>query len=83
VDIHAKIEYKGVIVLGTVYQDVHSIGKDLAKTLFENYGYRVIDLGVMTPLQKYIDTAKEYNADAIGMSALLVQTSNHMITVAR
>ncbi|MBX7255907.1 MAG: homocysteine S-methyltransferase family protein [Candidatus Hydrogenedentes bacterium] len=83
VDVHAKIEYKGTIVLGTVYQDVHSIGKDLAKTLFENYGYRVIDLGVMTPLQGYIDAAKEHKADAIGMSALLVQTSNHMITVSK
>lgn len=83
VDMHSKIEYKGTIVLGTVYQDVHSIGKDLAKTLFENYGYRVIDLGVMTPLQSYLDTAKENNADAIGLSALLVQTSNHMITVSK
>lgn len=83
IDIHSKIEYKGTIVLGTVYQDVHSIGKDLAKTLFENYGYRVIDLGVMTPLQTFIDTAKEYNATAVGMSALLVQTSNHMITVSK
>ncbi len=83
IDIHSKIEYKGVVVIGTVYQDVHSIGKDLAKTLFENYGYRVIDLGVMTPLQSYLDAAKEYNADAIGMSALLVQTSNHMITVSK
>ena len=81
--IHEGIQYKGAIVLGTVYQDVHSIGKDLAKTLFENYGYRVIDLGVMTPLQEYIDAAKEYGADAIGMSALLVQTSNHMITVSK
>ena len=83
VDIHDEVKYKGTIVLGTVYQDVHSIGKDLAKTLLENYGYRVIDLGVMTPLQKYIDKAKEYNADAIGMSALLVQTSNHMIAVSK
>lgn len=83
IDVHTKIEYKGTIVIGTVYQDVHSIGKDLAKTLFENYGYRVIDLGVMTPLQSYLDAAKEYNADAIGMSALLVQTSNHMITVSK
>jgi 5-methyltetrahydrofolate--homocysteine methyltransferase len=82
-DMHSEIQYKGTIVLGTVYQDVHSIGKDLAKTLFENYGYRVIDMGVMTPLQGYIDAAKEHNADAIGMSALLVQTSNHMITVSR
>ena len=83
VNIHDEIKYKGTIVIGTVYQDVHSIGKDLSKTLFENYGYRVIDLGVMTPLQAYIDAAKEYKADAIGMSALLVQTSNHMITVAK
>ena len=82
IDIHSKIEYKGVVVIGTVYQDVHSIGKDLARTLLENYGYRVIDLGTMTPLQGYIDAAKEHNAHAIGMSALLVQTSNHMITVA-
>ncbi|MCF6284442.1 MAG: homocysteine S-methyltransferase family protein, partial [Candidatus Hydrogenedentes bacterium] len=82
IDIHSKIEYKGVVVIGTVYQDVHSIGKDLARTLLENYGYRVIDLGTMVPLQDFIDSAKEHKADAIGMSALLVQTSNHMITVA-
>ncbi len=83
VDTGAAIEYKGVVVIGTVYQDVHSIGKDLAKTLLENYGYRVIDLGVQVPLEKFIETARHENADAIGMSALLVQTSNHMITVAR
>ena len=79
----AAIDYKGVVVIGTVYQDVHSIGKDLAKTLLENYGYRVIDLGVQVPLDKFIETARKEQADAIGMSALLVQTSNHMITVAR
>lgn len=77
------VEYKGVVVLGTVYQDVHSIGKDLAKTLLENYGYRAIDLGVQVPLELFIETARREKADAIGMSALLVQTSNHMITVAR
>ncbi|MCP4294346.1 MAG: 5-methyltetrahydrofolate--homocysteine methyltransferase, partial [Proteobacteria bacterium] len=72
---------KGTIILGTVYQDVHSIGKDLTKTLLENYGFHIIDLGVQVPLQKFIDVAKENNADAIGVSALLVQTSNHMITL--
>lgn len=82
-DVHDEISYKGTIVLGTVYQDVHSIGKDLVKTLLENYGYRVIDLGVQVPLEKFIQTAKEFKATAIGMSALLVQTSNHMITVAK
>lgn len=79
----AALEYKGVVVIGTVYQDVHSIGKDLAATLLENYGYKVIDLGVQVPLERFIEIAKKENADAIGMSALLVQTSNHMITVAR
>ncbi|MCX8063896.1 MAG: homocysteine S-methyltransferase family protein [Candidatus Hydrogenedentes bacterium] len=74
---------RGTVVLGTVFQDVHSIGKDLTKTLLENYGYKVIDLGVMVPLQDFIDQAKKNKADAIGMSALLVQTANHMITVAK
>jgi len=79
----AAIEYKGTVVLGTVYQDVHSIGKDLAKTLLDNYGYRTIDLGVQVPLENFVETARKEKADAIGMSALLVQTSNHMITVAK
>lgn len=78
-----SMSFKGTVVLGTVYQDVHSIGKDLVKTLLENYGYRVIDLGVQTPLEKFIETAKKEKAQAIGMSALLVQTSNHMITVSQ
>ncbi|MGP0565386.1 MULTISPECIES: homocysteine S-methyltransferase family protein [unclassified Nitrospina] len=77
------INYKGTVVIGTVYQDVHSIGKDLAKTLLENYGYRAIDLGVQVPLENFVETARKEKADAIGMSALLVQTSNHMITVAK
>ncbi|MBU0506857.1 homocysteine S-methyltransferase family protein, partial [bacterium] len=77
------ISKKGVVVLGTVYQDVHSIGKDLVKTLLENYGYHVIDLGVQVPLERFVEEAKKHKAQAIGMSALLVQTSNHMIDVAR
>lgn len=81
VDLNARV--KGTIVLGTVYQDVHSIGKDLAKTLMENYGYKVIDLGVQVPLLSFIETAAAHNATAIGLSALLVQTSNHMITVSQ
>ncbi|NQU64725.1 MAG: dihydropteroate synthase, partial [SAR324 cluster bacterium] len=76
-----QIRTKGTIVLGTVYQDVHSIGKDLAKTLMENYGYTVIDLGVQVPIAKFVEVAAEHKAIAIGLSALLVQTSNHMITI--
>lgn len=83
VELESERQFKGVVVLGTVYQDVHSIGKDLAKTLFENYGYKVVDLGVQTPIQSYLDAAKEHGATAIGASALLVQTSNHMITLSK
>jgi len=69
---------KGRIVLATVYGDVHDIGKNLVKTILSNNGYTVFDLGKQTPVQKIIDKAKEVNATAIGLSALLVSTSKQM-----
>lgn len=69
---------KGKLVLGTVYGDVHDIGKNLVKTIFENNGYAVYDLGKQVPLQKFLEKIDEVNADAIGLSALLVSTSKQM-----
>jgi len=69
---------KGKLVLGTVYGDVHDIGKNLVKTIFENNGYTVYDLGKQVPLQKFLEKIEEENADAIGLSALLVSTSKQM-----
>ncbi|SMH71536.1 Methionine synthase [Candidatus Nitrosotalea okcheonensis] len=69
---------KGRLVLGTVYGDVHDIGKNLVKTIFENNGYAVYDLGKQVPLQKFLEKIEEVNADAIGLSALLVSTSKQM-----
>ena len=69
---------KGTIVLGTVFGDVHDIGKNLAKTILENNGFTVHDLGKQVPLQKFLDAVKEYKADAVGLSALLVHTSKQM-----
>ena len=69
---------KGRLVLGTVYGDVHDIGKNLVKTIFENNGYTVYDLGKQVPIQKFIEKIEEVNADAIGLSALLVSTSKQM-----
>ncbi|MDE1770022.1 MAG: dihydropteroate synthase [Thaumarchaeota archaeon] len=69
---------KGKLVLGTVYGDVHDIGKNLVKTIFENNGYTVYDLGKQVPLQKFIEKIDEVKADAIGLSALLVSTSKQM-----
>ncbi|MEM3064507.1 MAG: dihydropteroate synthase [Candidatus Nitrosotenuis sp.] len=69
---------KGKFVLGTVYGDVHDIGKNLVKTIFENNGYTVYDLGKQVPLQKFVEKIHEVKPDAIGLSALLVSTSKQM-----
>ncbi len=69
---------KGKIVLATVFGDVHDIGKNLVNTILSNNGYTVYDLGKQVPLNTIIDKAIEVNADAIGLSALLVSTSKQM-----
>ena len=69
---------KGRLVLATVYGDVHDIGKNLVKTILSNNGFKVIDLGKQVPAETIIAKAVEVNADAIGLSALLVSTSKQM-----
>jgi 5-methyltetrahydrofolate--homocysteine methyltransferase len=69
---------KGVVVLATVFGDVHDIGKNLVHTILANNGYTVHDLGKQVPLQTIIEKATSVNADAIGLSALLVSTSKQM-----
>jgi 5-methyltetrahydrofolate--homocysteine methyltransferase len=64
--------------LGTVYGDVHDIGKNLVKTIFQNNGYSVYDLGKQVTLQKFLEKIDEVKPDAIGLSALLVSTSKQM-----
>ena len=65
---------KGKIVLGTVKGDLHSIGKNILKLLFETSGFEVWDLGIDVDLFKFVDKAKEVDADIIAMSALLTTT---------
>src|SRR5206468_2322021 len=69
---------KGRIVLATVYGDVHDIGKNLVKTILSNNGYTVFDLGKQVPVTTILQKAKEVEATAIGLSALLVSTSKQM-----
>jgi 5-methyltetrahydrofolate--homocysteine methyltransferase len=66
---------KGVVVLATVFGDVHDIGKNLVHTILSNNGYTVHDLGKQVPVHSIIEKAIAVNADAIGLSALLVSTS--------
>ncbi len=69
---------KGTVVLATVFGDVHDIGKNLVNTILTNNGYTVHDLGKQVPMNTILQKAVEVNADAIGLSALLVSTSKQM-----
>ena len=69
---------KGKIVLATVKGDIHDIGKNIVKTLLENYGYTVIDLGKDVPEQKVVDVAIEHNVKLVGLSALMTTTLGAM-----
>jgi 5-methyltetrahydrofolate--homocysteine methyltransferase len=69
---------KGKVVIATVFGDVHDIGKSLVNTILTNNGYTVIDLGKQVPIDTIISAAVEHEADAIGLSALLVSTSKQM-----
>jgi 5-methyltetrahydrofolate--homocysteine methyltransferase len=69
---------KGTVVLATVFGDVHDIGKNLVHTILANNGYTVHDLGKQVPMNTILEKAVDVNADAIGLSALLVSTSKQM-----
>ena len=69
---------KGTVVIATVFGDVHDIGKSLVNTILTNNGYTVVDLGKQVPIGTIVEAAKEHDADAIGLSALLVSTSKQM-----
>ena len=66
---------KGTIVLATVRGDVHDIGKNLVDIILANNGYRVHNLGIRQPINNIIEAFEKYNADAIGMSGLLVKST--------
>jgi 5-methyltetrahydrofolate--homocysteine methyltransferase len=66
---------KGTLVIGTVKGDVHDIGKNLVDIILTNNGYEVHNIGIKAPLQSFVDKAKEVEADAIGMSGLLVKST--------
>ena len=69
---------KAVAVAGTVKGDLHDIGKNLVVMMMEGAGYEVIDLGTDVTVEKFLQTAKEKNADMILMSALLTTTMMSM-----
>lgn len=74
---------KGKIVMATVKGDVHDIGKNIVGVVLRCNNYEVIDLGVMVPAQKILDTAREVGADIIGLSGLITPSLEEMAHVAK
>ncbi|HKA47110.1 MAG TPA: vitamin B12 dependent-methionine synthase activation domain-containing protein, partial [Methyloceanibacter sp.] len=72
----------GKILLATVKGDVHDIGKNIVGVVLQCNNYEVIDLGVMVPAQKILDTAKERKVDIIGLSGLITPSLDEMCHVA-
>jgi 5-methyltetrahydrofolate--homocysteine methyltransferase len=72
----------GTIVTATVKGDVHDIGKNIVGVVLQCNNYEVIDLGVMVPAQRILDTAREVGADAIGLSGLITPSLDEMVGVA-
>lgn len=68
----------GKMVIGTVKGDIHDIGKNLVCMMMEGAGFEVIDLGINTPVERYLDALEAHRPDILGMSALLTTTMPYM-----
>ncbi len=73
---------QGCIVMATVKGDVHDIGKNIVGVVLQCNNYRVIDLGVMVPVARILEAAREQKADAIGLSGLITPSLDEMVHVA-
>ena len=77
-----ETEAQGTIVMATVKGDVHDIGKNIVGVVLGCNNYRVIDLGVMVPADRILDTAEAEGADMVGLSGLITPSLDEMATVA-
>lgn len=73
----------GKVIMATVKGDVHDIGKNIVGVVLACNGFEVVDMGVMVPCNKILDTFEEQQADIIGLSGLITPSLDEMITVAK
>jgi methylmalonyl-CoA mutase cobalamin-binding domain/chain len=71
----------GKMVIGTVKGDIHDIGKNLVAMMMEGAGFEVVDLGINTSVETFLDALESHRPDILGMSALLTTTMPYMKTV--
>jgi len=76
--VSAGIKEKGVVAIGTVKGDLHDIGKNLVIMMLEGAGYKVIDLGIDVPAEKFLRVVEEQHPHVVGLSALLTTTMPQM-----
>jgi 5-methyltetrahydrofolate--homocysteine methyltransferase len=68
----------GKVVLGTVKGDLHDVGKNIVKMMFEGSGLKVYDLGIDLPAERFVEAVKTHDAQVLAMSALLTTTMGYM-----
>ena len=79
----SRLRAQGKIVLATVKGDVHDIGKNIVGVVLGCNGYQVVDLGVMVPCDRILQTAIDERADLIGLSGLITPSLDEMVFVAK
>jgi 5-methyltetrahydrofolate--homocysteine methyltransferase len=76
-------QYAGTVLLATVKGDVHDIGKNIVGVVLGCNNYKIIDIGVMVPCAKILDTARENKVDIIGVSGLITPSLDEMVNIAK
>ena len=71
-----KREFLGRVLMGTVQGDLHEIGKNIVIMMLKTAGFEVLDLGIDVPASKFVEQARDFKPDIIGISALLTTTVN-------
>jgi methanogenic corrinoid protein MtbC1 len=70
-------DYLATAVFGTIYGDVHTVGKDVVVPVFQGEDFNVIDLGIDVPAEKYIEAVREHNAEILGLGTYMSETFLH------
>lgn len=76
-DASGGVQTRGKMVLGTIYGDIHTVGKDVAVPVFRAAGFEVIDLGVDVPDEKFVDAVREHQPDLVGLGTYMTATFMH------
>lgn len=76
-DANGGVQSKGKMVLGTIYGDIHTVGKDVAVPVFRAAGFEVIDLGIDVPDEKFVEAVREHQPDLVGLGTYMTATFMH------